>query len=243
MISNKQAALFLQQMREQYPSAFKRNYLFYSMIKTKGILDELKELIPWLLAAMIFVSFSMSLSHFIALYFPQFDLFRAHGIAVLIILLIFMLYTPLVIKQIKHSSNSLYQQLRHTPLKLAILIIIQTVNIAYLESLVLQIIVFFFALSFGFVRFYKENMFRKNTQNEHYFYLQETRRICFWSYKQILKIKFKILLSAKNSKTRHALERQEKKFIELHIQLIRYENELCKTHKHVDVETYLDSLM
>ena len=109
MISNKQTSLFLKQMREQYPTAFKKNYLFYSMIKTKGILDELKELIPWVLAVMIFVSLSMSAGHFISLQFPQFDTFRSHGIAVLAIMLLFMLYTPFVIKQIKHSSTSLYQ--------------------------------------------------------------------------------------------------------------------------------------
>ena len=86
-------------------------------------------------------------------------------------------------------------------------------------------------------------MFRADTQNEQYFYLQETRRICFWSYKQILKIKLKRLFSAKNSATRNLLQQQEQHFIDLHIQLIHYENELCKTHKHVDVETYLDSLM
>ncbi|OTG73710.1 hypothetical protein B9T26_08105 [Acinetobacter sp. ANC 4169] len=243
MISNKQTALFLKQLREQYPIAFKRNYLFYSMIKTKGILDELKELIPWVLAAMIFISLSMSLSPYIASQFPQFNAFRAQGIAVLAIMLLFMLYTPIVIKQIKHSSTSLYQQLRHTPVKLALLIVLQTLNIAYIESTVLQIILFFFALSFGFVRFYKENMFREGTQNEQYFYLQETRRICFWAYKQVLKIQFKSLFTSKNSTARHTLRQQEKKFIDLHIQLIRYENELCKIHKHVDVETYLDSLM
>ena len=243
MISNKQTSLFLKQMREQYPTAFKRNYLFYSMIKTKGILDELKELIPWVLAVMIFVSLSMSGGHFISLQLPQFDIFRAHGIAVLAIMLLFMLYTPLVIKQIKHSSTSLYQHLRHTPVKLAVLILLQAINIAYIESTFLEVILFFFALSFGFVRFYKENMFREDTQTEQYFYLQETRRICFWSYKQILKIKFKRLFSAKNSKTLNVLQQQEQQFIDLYIQLIRYENELCKTHKHVDVETYLDSLM
>ncbi|MGE8560246.1 MAG: hypothetical protein ACN6NJ_04790 [Acinetobacter sp.] len=243
MISNKQTALFLKQMQQQYPAAFKRNYLFYSMIKTKGILDELKELIPWVLAAMIFVSLAISLGHFISIQFPQFDAFRSHGIAVLAMMLLFMLYTPLVIKQIKHSSTSLYQHLRHTPIKLAVLIVLQTLNIAYIESTFLEVILFFFALSFGFVRFYKENMFREGTQNEQYFYLQETRRICFWSYKQVLKIKLKSLLTAKHSKARYALQQQEKKFVDLHIQLIQYENKLCKTHKHIDVETYLDSLM
>jgi hypothetical protein len=86
-------------------------------------------------------------------------------------------------------------------------------------------------------------MFREGTQNEQYFYLQETRRICFWAYKQVLKIQLKSLFMRKNSAALHRLQQQEKQFIDLHIQLIRYENELCKTHKHIDVETYLDSLM
>ena len=156
MISKQQTVLFLKQLRAQYPSAFKRNYLFYSMIKTKGILDELKELIPWLLAAMIFISLSISLGHLIAREFAQMNGFRAQGLAVLAIMLLFMLYTPLVIKQIKHSSISMYQQLRHTAIKLAALIVLQAINIAYIESSFLQGIIFFFALSFGFVHFYKE---------------------------------------------------------------------------------------
>lgn len=243
MISNKQSALFLKQMREQYPSAFKRNYLFYSMIKTKGILDELKELIPWLLAAMIFISLAMSLGHFISTQLSQFNEYRSYAIAILAIMLLFMLYTPIVIKQIKHSSTSLYQQLRHTPIKLATVIVLQGINIAYIESISLEVILFFFAISFGFVRFYKENMFRENTQNEQYFYLQETRRLCFWSYKQILKIQLKCLLSSKHSTAHQELKIQEQQFIDLHNQFMQYEKKLCKTHKHVDVETYLDSLM
>lgn len=243
MISNKQSALFLKQMREQYPSAFKRNYLFYSMIKTKGILDELKELIPWLLAAMIFISLAMSLGHFISTQLSQFNEFRSYAIAILAIMLLFMLYTPIVIKQIKHSSTSLYKQLRHTPIKIATVIVLQGINIAYIQSISLQVILFFFAISFGFVRFYKENMFRENTQNEQYFYLQETRRLCFWSYKRILKIKLKCLLSTKNSAAYQELKIQEQQFIDLHNQFMQYEKKLCKTHKHVDVETYLDSLM
>lgn len=243
MISKQQIVLFLKQLRAQYPSAFKRNYLFYSMIKTKGILDELKELIPWLLAAMIFISLSISLGHLIAREFAQMNGFRAQGLAVLAIMLLFMLYTPLVIKQIKHSSISMYQQLRHTPIKLAALIVLQTMNIAYIESSFLQGVLFFFALSFGFVHFYKENMFRADTQSEQYFYLQEIRRICFWSYKQILKIKFKRLFNTKNSVQYKASQQQEKQFVELYMQLIQYENELCKTYKHADIETYLDTLM
>ena len=243
MISKQQTVLFLKQLRQEYPSAFKRNYLFYSMIKTKGILDELKELIPWLLAAMIFISLAISLGHLIALQLPQLSAFRAQGTAVLAIMLLFMLYTPLVIKQIKHSSISMYQQLRHTPVKLATLIVLQTINIAYIESIFLQGILFFFALSFGFVHFYKENMFRADTQVEQYFYLQEIRRICFWSYKQIFKTKLKRLISTKNSVPYKTAQQQEKQFVDLYMQLIQYENALCKTYKHADIESYLDSLM
>ena len=154
-----------------------------------------------------------------------------------------MLYTPLVIKQIKHSSNSLYQQLRHTPLKLAILIIIQTVNIAYLESLVLQIIVFFFALSFGFVRFYKENLFKGESSSEQYYVLQETRRICYWSYKQMLKAQFKLKLCSASNTKQMQLKEEFTKFQTLHIQMLHHENQLCKKLKHKNVENYLDELM
>ena len=41
MMKDKQAVQFLEQLKLLYPAAFKRNYLFYSMIKTKGLLDEL----------------------------------------------------------------------------------------------------------------------------------------------------------------------------------------------------------
>ena len=140
MISKQQTVLFLKQLRAQYPSAFKRNYLFYSMIKTKGILDELKELIPWLLAAMIFISLSISLGHLIAREFAQMNGFRAQGLAVLAIMLLFMLYTPLVIKQIKHSSISMYQQLRHTPIKLAALIVFYVLGLAVRKVLNLFVI-------------------------------------------------------------------------------------------------------
>ena len=61
MIQNKQVSLYLNQLQQQYPQAFKRNFLFYSQIKTKGILDEAKEFIPWVLAVMIFCSIYFSL--------------------------------------------------------------------------------------------------------------------------------------------------------------------------------------
>ena len=243
MAQNKQAALYLQQLKQQYPAAFKRNYLFYSQLKTKGILDELKELLPWILAAMIFVSFSMMIGQAIETYFPNMSDFRAHGIAVLSIRLFFMLIVPRVIKQIKHSSISLYQSLKNTPFKLAIVILLQLLNIAFLQSTFVQSVLFFFALSFGFVRFYKENLFKSDSNSEQYYFLQETRRICYWSYKQMLKAKLQLKVCNAHSLEYKSLSEQLTHFQNLHIQMLNQEHQLCKKLKHHNIENYLDELL
>lgn len=243
MIKDKQAALFLEQLKLLYPAAFKHNYIFYGMMKTKGMLDELKELIPWVLAAMIFVSISLSLGSYLEMLWPHLAGFRAKGLAVLAIMLFFMLTAPLIIKQMKHSSISLYKQLCNTPIKLAGIILLQALNIAYIESTFLQSVLFFFALSFGFVRFYKENLFREHSDNLQFHYLQETRRICFWSYKQMLKIKCQLFFCQRNSEKSELLKQKLKHLQELHAQTMRFENQLCKSFKHIDLETYLDDLM
>ena len=157
MVSDKQAALFLKQLQIQYPAAFRRNFVFYGMLKTKGLMDEIKEFIPWILAIMIFVSLSLSLGHYIESHFLHLTTFRAQGISVLCFMLLYMLYVPLVLKQMKHSSRSYYEQQQHAPVKIAALILLQAVNIAFIESTFLQIVLFFFAMGFGFVKFYKEN--------------------------------------------------------------------------------------
>ncbi len=243
MIKDKQAALFLEQLKLLHPAAFKRNYIFYGMMKTKGMLDELKELIPWILAAMIFVSISMSLGAYFQSAWPHLGKFRAEGLAVLAIMLFFMLIAPLIIKQMKHSSISLYKQLCNTPLKLAGIILLQALNIAYIESGFLQSVLFFFAMSFGFVRFYKENLFREHSDNLQFHYLQETRRICFWSYKQILKLKFQLLFYKRSADRAQFLKQKLKQQQELHAQTMRFENQLCKSFKHTNLDTYLDELM
>ncbi|WP_180063200.1 MULTISPECIES: hypothetical protein [unclassified Acinetobacter] len=243
MAQKKQAALYLQQLKQQYPAAFKHNYLFYSQLKTQGILDELKELIPWVLAAMIFISLSMSIGHAVQLYFPEMSEFRAHGIAVLSIMLFFMLVVPLVIKQIKHSSMSLYQSLKNTPFRLAIVILLQLLNIAFLQSTFVQSVLFFFAMSFGFVRFYKENLFKGGSNTQEYYFLQETRRIAYWSYKQMLKAKLRLSLSNPNQANHKQLSERFTQFQNLHIQMLHQENQLCKKLKHQNVEHYLDELM
>lgn len=243
MIKDQQAAVFLEQLQLLYPAAFKRNYIFYGMMKTKGMLDELKELVPWVLAAMIFVSISMSLGAYLAAAWPNMGEFRANGLAVLAIMLFFMLAVPLIIKQMKHSSISLYKQLRNTPIKLAGIILLQALNIAYIESSFMQSVLFFFAMSFGFVSFYKENLFREHSDSLQFHYLQETRRVCFWSYKQILKKKCRLFFSKRHSDKSLFLKQQLKQLQELHDQTMRFENQLCKSIKHINLETYLDDLM
>ncbi|MGE8652148.1 MULTISPECIES: hypothetical protein [unclassified Acinetobacter] len=243
MTQNKQAVLFLQQLKLQYPAAFKRNYLLYSMLKTQGILDELKELLPWIIAAMIFVSLSMSIHQAIQYYFPSMSDFRSNSIAVLSIMLFFMLAVPVVIKQIKHSSISLYKSLKNTPFKLAVVILLQLLNIAFLQSQFVQSVLFFFAISFGFVRFYKENLFKGESSSEQYYVLQETRRICYWSYKQMLKAQFKLKLCTASGTKQIQLKEEFTKFQTLHIQMLHHENQLCKKLKHKNVENYLDELM
>lgn len=243
MIKDQQAAVFLEQLQLLYPAAFKRNYIFYGMMKTKGMLDELKELVPWVLAAMIFVSISMSLGAYLAAAWPNMGEFRANGLAVLAIMLFFMLAVPLIIKQMKHSSISLYKQLRNTPIKLAGIILLQALNIAYIESSFMQSVLFFFAMSFGFVSFYKENLFREHSDSLQFHYLQETRRVCFWSYKQILKTKCRLFFSKRHADKSLFLKQQLKQLQELHAQTMRFENQLCKSFKHINLETYLDDLM
>lgn len=53
-------------------------------------------------------------------------------------MLLFMLYVPIVLKQMKHSSSSCYEQQQHAPIKIAALIILQAINIAFIESTFLQ---------------------------------------------------------------------------------------------------------
>lgn len=243
MIRSQQAVLFLQDLQNKYPQAFKRNFLFYSQMKTKGLLDEAKEFIPWVLSIMIFCSIYFSLGHYIENHYPQFDPFQAKGIAALAIMLFFMLIVPFIIKQIKHSSVHLYKQLNNTPLKLAILIILQALNIYFFESILLQGVLFFFAMSFGFVKFYKENLFRDSTKDTEYYQLQQIRRTCFWAYKQAKKAKFKMKFHAKNSEQFKFQQQQLTQYLELHLKLLKFENEMCMTYKYVDLDAYMDSLM
>lgn len=243
MISNKQSAQYLQQLHAKHPQAFKMNFILYGQIKTKGIMDELKEGIPWILAFMIFGSLSYVIAGFISSIMINFDAFRSFASATIAIMLFFMLVCPVILKQIKHSSTSLYTYLQHTPLKLAVLIILQALNLAFAQSWFLFGIIFFFAMSFGFVKFYKENMFRDSTTPVQYQYLQDIRRVCFWTYKQNFKINLQLMLKPKSSAEYQRLITEKNHYVDLHVELINFENKLCLTYKHTDVESYIDSMM
>lgn len=78
-----QPLLFLQQLQQHHPAAFKRNFLLYGAIKIKGMLDEWKEILPWVLALLIFIPLSMVLADVIQQHLPQFDAAQSKSMAIL----------------------------------------------------------------------------------------------------------------------------------------------------------------
>lgn len=243
MLSNQQTELYLKQLQQRYPRAFKGTPILYSQIKTKGILDEAKEFLPWVIGFSLFSVYCCVATFLISQSVTEFSLFRCFAFALLSLMLFLMLSCPIIVKQIKHSSSSLYKHLQNTPLKLTALIVLQGLNIAYAESWIIEGILFFFMLSFGFVKLYKENMFKNSVTHTQYQYLQQIRRICFWSYKQSLKLYIQLFFSKKQSPRHTQLAQQKAQFAVLHTELINFENKLCLTHKHHDIEQYLDSIM
>ena len=99
-MQSKQVQLLLQQLETRYPAAFKRNYLLYSQIKTRGILDDQREIIPWVLAVMIFIPISLILKNFYLTHLENLDPLQSHSYAIISILLVLMWVLPFVIKQI-----------------------------------------------------------------------------------------------------------------------------------------------
>ncbi|WP_278363520.1 hypothetical protein [Acinetobacter schindleri] len=242
-MQNQQVNVLLQQLQRLYPAAFKHNYLFYSQIKTKGVLDDRREFIPWLLASMIFMPISFVLKDIFLSNFTELSNFQAQAYAILAILLFLMLIVPLVIKQIRHSSHSLYQLLRHSPVKLAVIVILSALNIQFLQSQFVMWALLFFGVSFGFVRFYKENLFRQNSQDSEYYQLHQLRRVCFWAYKQSLRTRLKLYMTSAQSPEYEVLKRQLNRYADLYSQLFKSEHQYCKSIKHIDVDSYLDEML
>ncbi|ATO19842.1 hypothetical protein BS636_09370 [Acinetobacter sp. LoGeW2-3] len=241
-MQNQQVNVLLQQLQLLYPAAFKHNYLFYSQIKTRGVLDDRREFIPWLLASMIFIPISFVLKDILLSNF-EISNFQAHAYAILAILLFLMLVIPLIIKQIRHSSHSLYQLLRHSPVKLAAVVVLSALNIEFLQSQFVMWALLFFGVSFGFVRFYKENLFRQNSQDDEYYQLHQLRRVCFWAYKQSLKTRLKLYITSAKSPEYEVLKRQLNRYADLYSQLFKSEHQYCKRIKHIDVDSYLDEVL
>lgn len=239
-MQSKQVQLLLQQLETLYPAAFKRNYLLYSQIKTRGILDDQREVIPWVLAVMIFIPISLILKDFYLTHLENLDPLQSHSYAIISILLVLMWVLPLVIKQIKHSSNSLYQLQRHAPFKLAAVILLSGLNLVFLESSLLMWILFYFGVNFGFVRFYKENLFRDHSQSVEHHQLQQLRRVCFWAYKQTLKSRLQLRFSSHQSEDYQARKTQLGHEADLYVQLLKYEHAYCKQIKHIDLDSYID---
>ena len=240
MISHQQVLALFEQLQQQHPQAFKRNFLFYSLLKTKGLMDELKEVIPWVLALMIFVSSAYTLSEYLAAFWTNLNNFQHMGAAILIIMVIMRLYLPYIMWQIKHSSESLFEHLKNTHMKLSIVIMLQAINLMSLESSILQYVLFFFAISFGFVRLYKESLFLEKTTIEQHYYLQQIRRATLWAYKKQIKLSLKLKFNAKKDTTALATEHQY--YQQLYADLKKYENKMCKTYKYEDLDSYMDKL-
>lgn len=239
-MQSKQVQLLLQQLETLYPAAFKRNFLLYSQIKTRGILDDWRELVPWVLAVMIFIPISLILQNFFSNHLEKLDAFQSQSYAIISILLVLMWVLPFVIKQIKHSSHSLYQLLRHAPIKLAVVILLSGLNLMFTESSLLMWILFYFGVNFGFVRFYKENLFRDHSQSLEYYQLQQLRRICFWAYKQTVKSRLKLRLISSQSSHYQARKIQLGHEADLYVKLLKYEQAYCKQIKHLDLDSYID---
>lgn len=242
-MQNQQVTVLLQQLQLLYPAAFRHNYLFYGQIKTKGVLDDRREFIPWILACMIFIPISFALKDVLSSVLAPLSSFEAHSYACLAILLFLMLVVPLVIKQIRHSSHSLYQHVRHTPIKLTAVILLFALNIEFLHSQWVMWVLLFFGVSFGFVRFYKENLFRQNTQGTEQYQLHQLRRICFWAYKQSRLTRLKLRLMSANNPKYQTLQRQLNQYADLYSQLLKLEHQYCKRIKHIDIESYLDEML
>lgn len=236
----KHAQQHIADFQQQYPHALKWTFLSYSHLKTKGILDDYKGLIPWVLAAMIFIPICFVIQENLIKLYPNMMLFDAFAYASLSILLFFMLYIPYALKQIKHSSNSLYPMLRHEPVKIAALIVLQALNFAFVQSLFLMWVLTFLGLSFGFVRFYKENLFKDHATSDQQYQLQQIRKACYWAYKQTVLLRMQLRL-IKSSSPRYAVKKSQlQQFADLHTELFKLEHDVCKSIKYIDIDSYLD---
>lgn len=243
MITQKQALQYLHQVKENHPQVFKRNFLFYGFVQTKGALDELKEVFPWVIALTTFIPLIYFISLSINYTFSNLSHFQAQAIAIICIMLLFMLILPIVIYQIRNSSTRLYTSIKNLPFKLALLIIFQAINLKFFESVLLQGILFFLSLSYGFIACYKENLFRSHSTTHDQILLNQLRKACFWSHIQIVKYSIKLIPISKSSKNYQKLLNQKNYYESLHKELMQFEDKFYQFTKYIDLESYVDELM
>lgn len=243
MITQKQSLQYIKQLQEHYPQAFKKNVLWYGFIPVKGALDEWKEIIPWLIAFTAFMPITYFLNIQIHQITPTFTTFQYLASAVILITLFLMMIIPMIIYQIHHSSAYLYQSIKNTPFKIAILIILQAINFKFFESSLLLGVLFFLTMRYGFISFCKENLFKDHTTSIDYKNLLLIRKACFWSHIKIIKCTLQLKLTPKTSPHYQIRTSQKLKVIQLNKELVQFENELYKSLKYTDLETYIDELM
>ena len=243
MTTSKQAQLYVKELQENYPQAFKKNWLFFGFIQTKGALDELKEVIPWVIALTTFIPLTYVLSIYIDHVFQSFSNFQAQATAIICIMLFFMLTLPCVIYQIHHTSPRLYQHIKNLPFKLAIIIVLQAINIKFFENIILQGVLFFLSLSYGFISCYKENLFKSHSTKTDQFTLNQIRKICFWSHLKIIKCTLRLALTQKSSKNYVKILQQKNDFILLNKHVMQFEDQFYQSIKYIDLESYVDELM
>ena len=226
----------IQNLVEDYPKAQKQILLF-SCLKVTGVFDDKKEIIPWILACMIFIPIGLSIKTYLIEWFPLWTVFQGSHIALLSVTLFFMLILPIIIFQIKHCSSNLYKQHRNIPTKLAIVIVLEAINLIWIESLFMQVSLFFVALSLGFTRLYKENLFRKQDIVQNH-YLNQIRKLCFWSYQKsaLLKLKLKF-------KQNIALQNEYDDMQKLNQAANQLEKQLYSQLKYIDMESYIDEIL
>lgn len=243
MITQQQTIERLLPLLKQHPQAFKRSFLFYGFIQVEGALDTWKELIPWLIAFTIFLPTTYLIHYFIQLNFIQISSFQSYSISAILITLFLMVILPFIIYQIRHSSHQLYTSLKNAPFKVTLLIILQAINLKFFESSLLLSLLFFLSISYGFIGFYKENLFKPYTAQPDQYNLKLIRNACFWSHLKIIQLSIRIKLSKKSSQNYQQILAQKSSLIQLNTELNSLESELYKSLKYADLETYIDELM
>ena len=235
MLTDQQVLADIQQLQQKYPDAFKYPSIWYGSYKC----HHLGSIIPFLLALIIFLPCVLVIEAMLTLH----SAFAPKGLGSIIMMLLFMLYVPFLIKQAKHSSHLFYQQQCHAPIKITLCIVVQAINVMYWQSRILESLTLTFAMSYGFVRFYRENHFLAHTQSYHFYALQQIRRACWWSYRRTEQHRIALKYTQAGSEAYQQQQKSLQSCLELHLSLYQYEYQLCTQYKKPYIKTMLDEII